>query len=264
MDDALWTITFSKYDDAATLHTANFYAVNGSAVDYNVNVGFALAKGTTYKMTFSGPEGAKLNFPTVAASAVQENEDVDVKTAPGYWNDNNTVVFSGTVELSAASSSYKMYYTSTTPVVEWPSSGIASGANIAFKVKKPVYLSKINLKINCTGSWAIISVATITLNKLSIASGAVTNKQLIKEYTTTAGKGTINFKKLDFDVQLDSGFYSIEVYNGSEASGSVASCYNPTNYGSYVTNKDIEPIDAHTFTDAIPLIAQVTTSTYNA
>lgn len=100
VDDALWTITFSKYDDAATLHTANFYAVNGSEVDYNVNVGFALAKGTTYKMTFSGPEGAKLNFPTVAASAVQENEDVDVKTAPGYWNDNNTVVFSGTVELS--------------------------------------------------------------------------------------------------------------------------------------------------------------------
>lgn len=100
VDDALWTITFSKYDDAATLHTANFYAVNGSEVDYNVNVGFALAKGTTYKMTFSGPEGAKLNFPTVAASAVQENENVDVKTAPGYWNDNNTVVFSGTVELS--------------------------------------------------------------------------------------------------------------------------------------------------------------------
>ena len=43
VDDALWTITFSKYDDAATLHTANFYAVNGSEVDYNVNVGFALA-----------------------------------------------------------------------------------------------------------------------------------------------------------------------------------------------------------------------------
>lgn len=100
VDDALWTITFSKYDDSSTLHTANFYAVNGSEVDYNVNVGFALAKGTTYKMTFSGPEGAKLNFPTVAASAIRENEDVDVKTAPGYWNDNNTVVFSGTVELS--------------------------------------------------------------------------------------------------------------------------------------------------------------------
>lgn len=144
VDDALWTITFSKYDDAATLHTANFYAVNGSEVDYNVNVGFALAKGTTYKMTFSGPEGAKLNFPTVAASAVQESEDVDVKTAPGYWNDNNTVVFSGTVELSTKGGvgptpgQEIVAYTSSKQTTEWTgNNGQITGS---FSATKPILL----------------------------------------------------------------------------------------------------------------------------
>lgn len=151
VDDALWTITFSKYDDAATLHTANFYAVNGSEIDYNVNVGFALAKGTTYKMTFSGPEGAKLNFPTVAASAIQENEDVDVKAAPGYWNDNNTVVFSGTVELSKASTpSLSGYYTTTGNVSVYPTS-VSEGKStpgLRFDVVNTCTLNKINL--TCT------------------------------------------------------------------------------------------------------------------
>lgn len=148
VDDALWTITFSKYDDAATLHTANFYAVNGSQVDYNVNVGFALAKGTTYKMTFSGPEGAKLNFPTVAASAVQENADVDVKTAPGYWNDNNTVVFSGTVELSKQATpgptpgQVVVMYGDSKQAVSFP---IENGISISNKIGKPAYYAPIRL-----------------------------------------------------------------------------------------------------------------------
>lgn len=148
VDDALWTITFSKYDDAATLHTANFYAVNGSEVDYNVNVGFALAKGTTYKMTFSGPEGAKLNFPTVAASAVQENTDIDVKTAPGYWNDNNTVVFSGTVELSKQAipgptpGQTVVMYGDSKQTASFP---IENGISISNVITEPAYYSPIRL-----------------------------------------------------------------------------------------------------------------------
>ena len=162
VDDALWTITFSKYDDAATLHTANFYAVNGSEVDYNVNVGFALAKGTTYKMTFSGPEGAKLNFPTVAASAIQENEDVDVKTAPGYWNDNNTVVFSGTVELSKQATpgptpgQEKVVYTSSKQVTEY--TGAAGTSTPTFTTTKPILL---------TGGSAIVTPSSSSSSPLN-------------------------------------------------------------------------------------------------
>lgn len=162
VDDALWTITFSKYDDAATLHTANFYAVNGSEVDYNVNVGFALAKGTTYKMTFSGPEGAKLNFPTVAANTIRDNEDVDVKTAPGYWNDNNTVVFSGTVELSKQATpgptpgQEKVVYTSSKQVTEYTG---AAGTNVpTFTTTKPILL---------TGGSAIVTPSSSSSSALS-------------------------------------------------------------------------------------------------
>lgn len=162
VDDALWTITFSKYDDSSTLHTANFYAVNGSEVDYNVNVGFALAKGTTYKMTFSGPEGAKLNFPTVAASAIRENEDVDVKTAPGYWNDNNTVVFSGTVELSKQATpgptpgQEKVVYTSSKQVTEY--TGAAGTSTPTFTTTKPILL---------TGGSAIVTPSSSSSSPLN-------------------------------------------------------------------------------------------------
>lgn len=248
VDDALWTITFSKYDDAATLHTANFYAVNGSEVDYNVNVGFALAKGTTYKMTFSGPEGAKLNFPTVAASAVQENADVDVKTAPGYWNDNNTVVFSGTVELSKASTpSLSGYYTTTTPITDWPSSGSSSSSSIAFKVNN-----------TCTLNKAVFTAhfdRTATSITPYISTSDTAYSPAVWTGTTINNADSINFGGQTINTRLYAGNYYIHLINESNAR---EYCFVPENYGTIITGeKDIEAINT-----TIPLVANVTSSTY--
>lgn len=248
VDDALWTITFSKYDDAATLHTANFYAVNGSEVDYNVNVGFALAKGTTYKMTFSGPEGAKLNFPTVAASAVQENADVDVKTAPGYWNDNNTVVFSGTVELSKASTpSLSGYYTTTTPITDWPSSGSSSSNSIAFKVNNACTLNKLvftaHFNRTATSITPYISTSATSYNPAVWTGTAINNAN------------SINFGEQNINIKLDAGNYYIHLINESSAR---ENCFVPENYGTIITGaKDIEAIDT-----TIPLVANVSSTAY--
>ncbi len=248
VDDALWTITFSKYDDAATLHTANFYAVNGSEVDYNVNVGFALAKGTTYKMTFSGPEGAKLNFPTVSASAVQENADIDVKTAPGYWNDNNTVVFSGTVELSKASTpSLSGYYTTTTPITDWPSSGSSSRNSIAFKVNN-----------TCTLNKAIFTAhfgRTATSITPYISTSATAYSPTVWTGTTINNANSINFGEQTINVKLDAGNYYIHLINELNAH---ESCFVPENYGTIITGtNDIEAINT-----TIPLVANVSSTAY--
>ena len=248
VDDALWTITFSKYDDAATLHTANFYAVNGSEVDYNVNVGFALAKGTTYKMTFSGPEGAKLNFPTVAASAVQENADVDVKTAPGYWNDNNTVVFSGTVELSKASTpSLSGYYTTTTPITDWPSSGTNSNNSIAFKVNNTCTLNKVDFTAHF--------MRTATSITPYISTSSKSYNPAVWTGTTINNANSINFGEQTINVKLDAGNYYIHLINESNAS---ESCFVPKNYGTIITGtNDIEAIKT-----IIPLVANVSSTAY--
>lgn len=248
VDDALWTITFSKYDDAATLHTANFYAVNGSEVDYNVNVGFALAKGTTYKMTFSGPEGAKLNFPTVAASAVQKSEDIDVKTAPGYWNDNNTVVFSGTVELSKASTpSLSGYYTTTTPITDWPSSGSSSSNSIAFKVNNTCTLNKLVFTAHfgrtATSITPYISTSATSYNPAVWTGTAINNAN------------SINFGGQNINVKLDAGNYYIHLVNESSTR---ESCFVPENYGTIITGtNNIEAINT-----TIPLVANVSSTAY--
>lgn len=246
VDDALWTITFSKYDDAATLHTANFYAVNGSEVDYNVNVGFALAKGTTYKMTFSGPEGAKLNFPTVAASAIQENEDVDVKTAPGYWNDNNTVVFSGTVELSTASTpSLSGYYTTTIPITEWPSSGTSTIDALGFKVNNTCIINKINFTVHFA-----ISVAQTITPYITTSSTSFTNPVWTGAAVTAT---SMNFNEQTINTKFSPGNYYIHfIVNGLHEN-----YYLPTNYGSFTTGNDVEAIALPE-----PLVANVTSTAY--
>lgn len=248
VDDALWTITFSKYDDAATLHTANFYAVNGSNVDYNVNVGFALAKGTTYKMTFSGPEGAKLNFPTVAASAVQGNEDVDVKTAPGYWNDNNTVVFSGTVELSKASTpSLSGYYTTTTPITDWPSSGTQSVDPISFKANNACTLNKLVFTAHFT--------RTATSITPYISTSKETYSNAVWTGTTINNANSINFGEQIINVKLNAGNYYIHLINESNSS---ESCFIPKDYGTIITGtNDIEAVNG-----IVPLVANVSSTAY--
>lgn len=267
VDDALWTITFTKYDDSTVLHTSNFYAVNGTNVDYNVNIGFALAKGTTYKMTFSGPSGAKLNFPTVASASVQTSEDIDVKTAPGYWQDNNTVVFSGTVELSTeASSSSDTYYTSTTPVVEWPSSGTSHDYPIGFNVKSPIMLSKINLKVHVDNEGGALNRVTVKLVKYTNnTTGTVLKSDLVNVHNTTVDIGIISYNE-----QLDAGLYALVIYS---TDSDKATMYVPTNYGSLVTNKSVEGVDGIVIKNVLgeseafattPLVAQVTTSTYSA
>lgn len=223
VNDALWTITFSKYDDAATLHTANFYAVNGSEVDYNVNVGFALAKGTTYKMTFSGPEGAKLNFPTVAASAVQETEDVDIKTAPGYWNDNNTVVFSGTVELSKEATpgptpgQELVAYTSSKQTTEW--TGNLGQITGSFSVTKPILLLSGTANTDFTTTYGY---------SWQITSGNIFGNVV---QTTENERGTINvLNDLAPQIIRTNHKYSLA---GDDWLGTT--CKLPANYGSLVS-----------------------------
>lgn len=238
VDDALWTITFSKYDDAATLHTANFYAVNGSNVDYNVNVGFALAKGTTYKMTFSGPEGAKLNFPTVAASAVQENADVDVKTAPGYWNDNNTVVFSGTVELSKQATpgpgpgpeeQVITVYNTSKQVIDWSGSPQSTPYmyTYEFKPTKPLILKggTANTTVNITRSGGVR-----TLLKANSGSGPSTYTSELLPVNT---KGTVNLLNVERPIALipDLGYSAKDT-----SSGNLGTFTPPANYGTVASD----------------------------
>lgn len=248
VDDALWTITFSKYDDTSTLHTANFYAVNGSEVDYNVNVGFALAKGTTYKMTFTGPEGAKLNFPSVAASAVQESEDVDVKTAPGYWNDNETVIFSGTVELTSASTPIvSEYYTTTTPVTEWPSTGDASvDYPIAFRVINHCTLNKLNFTVHLAASGTVTPLISSNLS----ATNAI--------WTGASVTGTsVNFNAQTINTTIAAGSYYILII---DSDGNQVKYYHPENYGSLVEGNDIEAYSLEGY--FTPLVANVTSAAY--
>lgn len=258
VDDALWTITFSKYDDAATLHTANFYAVNGSEVDYNVNVGFALAKGTTYKMTFSGPEGAKLNFPTVAASAVQENEDVDVKTAPGYWNDNNTVVFSGTVELSKASTpSLSGYYTTSKNITEWPKSGRSAAIVITFKANNDCTLKKIDMQIHST----TVHANTKTYFAISTRGQSGGYKYVYRSTSidTPAGQSiTFDTSPFNINLKLSAG----KEYRVDFSTDVATNWYYFTSaeeYGTIITGKDIEGVPGNV-ASSLPLVARVETT----
>ena len=261
VDDALWTITFSKYDDAATLHTANFYAVNGSEVDYNVNVGFALAKGTTYKMTFSGPEGAKLNFPTVAASAVQENEDVDVKTAPGYWNDNNTVIFSGTVELSKASTpSLSGYYTTTGNVAVYPttSTGKTTPA-LKFDVVNTCTLNKINL--TCTIANYTSDITAIA-PRITSASGADVWQG---NAVTVDSNGTFTLNNTSINVKMDVGTgYTLDFLKPNTVQPNAIIRPLTASVGTIVTGHDIVA-NAGVFNDTSTpwaLVANVQTTGY--
>ena len=211
-------------------------------------MGFALAKGTTYKMTFSGPEGAKLNFPTVAASAVQDNADIDVKTAPGYWNDNNTVVFSGTVELSKASTpSLSGYYTTTMPITDWPSSGSSSNNSIAFKVNN-----------TCTLNKAVFTAhfgRTATSITPYISTSATAYNPAVWTGTTINNANNINFGEQTINAKLNAGNYYIHLINESNAR---ESCFVPENYGTIITGtNDIEAINTK-----IPLVANVSSTAY--
>ena len=199
-------------------------------------------------MTISGPEGAKLNFPTVAASAVQENADVDVKTAPGYWNDNNTVVFSGTVELSKASTpSLSGYYTTTTPITDWPSSGSSSSSSIAFKVNN-----------TCTLNKAVFTAhfgRTATSITPYISTSATSYSPAVWTGTTINNANSINFGGQTINVKLDAGNYYIHLINESNTR---ESCFAPENYGTIITGtNDIEAINT-----TIPLVANVSSTAY--
>lgn len=247
VDDALWTITFSKYDDAATLHTANFYAVNGSEVDYNVNVGFALAKGTTYKMTFSGPEGAKLNFPTVAASAVQENSYVDIKTAPGYWNDNNTVVFSGTVELSKQATpeptpgQTMVMYTDTKQATAWDGAirryHDYEGIFTSFTVLKTCTLKKLTVSVTVSASSPVTSEQAYCSLTIKKANTVDVYYQKGLEYDQTRTGKTLNFI-IEKDFVLEQGNkYNLMIYNGiGGTNNQYCSIKVPSNYNAIATN----------------------------
>ena len=236
-DDNLWTISISKYNSAEVLHTANFYAVNGSDVEYNVEVGFALAKGQTYKLTFSGPESAKMNFSTVSADQIKENPDIDVKTAPGYWQDNNTVVMAAEVTLNdAIVPTVSGYYTTSKNITEWPSEGSTSSLNIFFKANNNCTLKKVDMQVHAPAYHAADHVYfRITDRNTSniVYTSPTTNTEANKPITFDLSQASIN------TVLTNGHYYSIDLVG---ASGNWYHFANSSQYGDIITGKDIEAV----------------------
>lgn len=258
-DDNLWTISISKYDSAEVLHTANFYAVNGSDVEYNVAVGFALAKGQTYKLTFSGPESAKMNFSTVSADQIKENPDIDVKTAPGYWQDNNTVVMAAEVTLNdAIVPTVSGYYTTSKNITEWPNSGSAATLNAFFKANNDCILKKVDMQIHSPGS---LSSGRMYF-RLFERNGVDAKRIYASPYVDVQANTPITFdlSKYDINAKLTAG----KVYQIAPDSNATLGWYSFTDssqYGEIVTGRDIEAItEGAGLTDLDPLVARVETS----
>lgn len=258
-NDNLWTISISKYNSAEVLHTANFYAVNGSEVEYNVAVGFALAKGQTYKLTFSGPESAKMNFSTVSANQIKENPDIDVKTAPGYWQDNNTVVMAAEVTLNdAIVPTVSGYYTTSKNITEWPNSGSAATLDAFFKANNDCILKKVDMQIHSPG-YAYSSQMRFGLFEHK-------NNDWVRIYASpyvdvpTNTPITFDLSKYDINAKLTAG----KVYKISPDSTGSINWYSFTDssqYGDIVTGRDIEGItEGDGLSLLTPLVARVETS----
>lgn len=255
-DDNLWTINISKYNSAEVLHTANFYAVNGSDVEYNVAVGFALAKGQTYKLTFSGPESAKMNFSTVSADQINENPNIDVKTAPGYWQDNNTVVMAAEVTLNdVIVPTVSGYYTTSKNITEWPSEGYADMLLAFFKANNDCTLKKIDMQVHA-------SALDHAGNAYFRIVDSTTNNILYTSPTTSYNANTpitLDLNQTNINIVLTKGHnYYVE------PDGAAHNWYRFTSsaqYGDIVTGKDIEGITAIPANDSVlPLVARVETS----
>lgn len=259
-DDNLWTINISKYNSAEVLHTANFYAVNGSDVEYNVAVGFALAKGQTYKLTFSGPESAKMNFSTVSADQIKENPDIDVKTAPGYWQDNNTVVMAAEVTLNdAIVPTVSGYYTTSKNITEWPSSGSDSNfPTLGFKANNDCTLKKIDMQLHSATTNNKGNIY-FTIEHYNGSSSAEIYRSSTAAYTNSQNI-TFDTSTYDINVKLTAGEY-YEFNINTSTSVSWYQFTSESEYGSLVTGKDIQgvtnkPGSASTL---VPLVARVET-----
>lgn len=254
-NDNLWTISVSKYNSADVLHTANFYAVNGSEVEYNVPVGFALAKGQTYKLTFSGPESAKMNFSTVSADQIKENPDIDVKTAPGYWNDNNTVVMAADVTLNdAIVPTVSGYYTTSKNITEWPSSGADATFHAFFKANNDCVLKKVDMQVHSPGS-SRSGEAYFQIRERQ--GGSVVSTPYISQSINVQANTpvTFDFSKYDINAKLTAGkVYEVVLQDDAALNWYVFT--DSSQYGDIVTGRDIEGLtDGHT-----PLVARVETS----
>lgn len=260
-DDNLWTINISKYNSAEVLHTSNFYAVNGSDVEYNVAVGFALAKGQTYKLTFSGPESAKMNFSTVSADQIKENPDIDVKTAPGYWQDNNTVVMAAEVTLNdAIVPTVSGYYTTSKNITEWPTSSDDYGSIGAFfKVNNDCILKKVDMQIHSPGSSRSgrLNFRIEERQGSSTISTPYTSPYIDVKANTPI---TFDLSKYEINAKLTAG----KVYEIAPTDNAALNWYyftDSSQYGEIVTGRDIEAItDGAGLHSLIPLVARVETS----
>lgn len=255
-NDDLWTISISKYNSAEVLHTANFYAVNGSEVEYNVAVGFALAKGQTYKLTFNGPESAKMNFSTVSADQIKENPDIDVKTAPGYWQDNNTVVMAAEVTLNdVIVPTVSGYYTTSKNITDWPSEGSATSLVTLFKANNDCTLKKIDMQVHgpateeATTVWFTIEDGT--------AGGVVYTSPVTNCNANTPV--TLDLSQANINIVLTGGHtYAV---NPKGASTKWYRFTSSAQYGDIVTGKDIEATGENPASSFyIPLVARVETS----